>query len=633
MIIIRDAQLQLGEHTIFRELSATFQPHQKVGLVGRNGAGKSTLLKIIAGMQHFTDGSLSLDKQQKIAYMPQELVMQSEKNVFDEAFSVFERYTVLENRMKELEDLLTSQENDDAADAVEEYVSVQEKLAHFDRVNAERKTMEILLGLGFKKEKLELPVSTLSVGWKMRVLLAKLLLQEADFYLFDEPTNHLDIVAKEWFFNFLKNGSFGYLLVTHDRYFLEHCCPQIFELELGRGTLYNGNLTFYLAQKEERRLQAITKRERQDKEISKKEDWAQRWGTKATKAKMAQSMLRQVDRIKEELVEVEPLLPSIHLKFPETAQSGKIVLTVKNVQHSFDNKELFRNVSCEIGRGEKVALIAPNGVGKTTLFELVHEKLPLQNGSIEFGHNAAPAFFEQDQTRILNPKLTVFEEVQESSPTISEQIIRSFLGSFLFSGDDVKKKIGVLSGGERNRVAMVKVLLKRANFLLLDEPTNHLDMYAQDILLQALQQYTGTILMVCHDHDFIQKLATRILELTPTGLNSYNGDYESYLYAKKHMQNNAEQKTIAPAPKKIEEHEPQPQKHENKDLSVLRKHVAQLESKIFKLEQEMKKLTEQFADLQYGSDGYYKAEKKFKETQNELSLRLSEWEQLLKELH
>jgi ATP-binding cassette subfamily F protein 3 len=631
MIIIRDAQLQLGEHTIFRDLNATFQADQKIGLVGRNGAGKSTLLKIIAGLQDFTEGTLSLDKQKKIAYMPQELVMQSSKTVFQEVFSVFATFTNLDQRMKELEGELSAQTSDASA-SIEEYVRIQEQLAHFDKIKAERKTTEILQGLGFKLAAFDVLVSTLSVGWKMRVLLAQLLLKQADFYLFDEPTNHLDIVAKEWFFNFLKNGSFGYLLVTHDRYFLERACPAIFELELGRGTLYSGNLTFYLAQKEERRAQAIAKREKQDKEIAKKEEWAQKWGTKATKAKMAQNMLKQVERIKEELVAIEPLMPSIHLKFPETAQSGKIVLDVKNVHHSFDGKELFRNVSCEIARGEKVALIAPNGVGKTTLFELIQKKIVLQHGSVEFGHNVSTAFFEQDQTRILNPKLTVFEEVQAACPTISEQTVRSFLGSFLFSGDDVTKKIGVLSGGERNRIAMVKVLLKKANFLLLDEPTNHLDMYAQDILLQALQQYTGTIFLVCHDHDFIQKLATRIIELTPYGLHSYSGDYESYLYAKKHIQNQQAEKNNK-LEQKIAIIDQVTNEHSNKELFALRKQVAQLESKINKLEQEMKKLTQQFAELEYGSENYHKAEKRFKEAQNELDLRLSEWEELLKELH
>ncbi len=626
MIIIRDGQLELGTHSIFDDLNCTFQGDQKIGIVGRNGAGKSTLLKVIAGTLQLTGGSIQRDKTQKIAYMPQEMVLQSAQSVFDETFTVFDHYTKLEQRITELETLLEEQ-SEHSSDYVEEYVKLQEQLAHFDKLAAQLKAREILTGLGFKTEMLQTPVNQLSVGWKMRVVLAQLLLQDADFYLFDEPTNHLDIVAKEWFFHFLKNGSFGYALVTHDRYFLEHACPLIFELERGKGTFYYGNLSYYLAQKEERRAHALAARTRQEKEIDKKQQTIERFRASASKAKMAQSMMKQLERI--ELVEVEPVLPSIHLSFPPVDQPGQIVLTLHNVRHTFDGKELFSHVNGEIRRGEKVALIAPNGVGKTTLFELIQGKLKLQGGSIEFGHKVKTAFFEQDQTRVLDNRATIFDEVQNSCLDVSQQTVRAFLGSFLFSGDQIEKKIGVLSGGERNRVAMVKVLLKKSNFLLLDEPTNHLDMYAQDILLQALQQYQGTILIVCHDHDFIQRLATRILELTPQGLQSYNGTYEEYLYFKKTMQPAQAQPTIAPI--KQEKNEPVSENEQSgKELFLLRKQAAQLESKINKIEKELKELTLQFANMEYGSAPYQKAEKRFKDAQKELSHFLAEWEQAQK---
>ncbi len=617
IIMLRNISLSYGERTLFKDISVDFQERQKVGVVGRNGAGKSTLLKIIAGIEKPDEGSVSKEKNKTIAYMAQEMVLRSDKTIIDEAFTVFEKFTRLEAEQHQIEKELET-EPAHAEQLLERYTHIQEKLSHFDRADAEKQTEDILVGLGFKKEQFNGPVATLSVGWKMRLVLAKLLLQNADFYLFDEPTNHLDITAKEWFFDFLKRANFGFLLVTHDRYFLEKACDIIFELSHGKGTLYHGNYSYYVTQKEERNRVQQSAYNRQQREIAHKKATINRFRASASKAKMAQSMMKQLDRM--ERIEVEPAEPTISLSFPELTRPGKVILSVNNVSHTFDEEPLFKNAACEIGRGKKIALIAPNGTGKTTLFNLISGKLPLQDGTIEFGHNVTDALFEQDQTRALNAESTVFDEVQNNTKNVSDSAIRSFLGSFLFRGNDIEKKIKVLSGGEKNRVAMVKVLLQNANFLLLDEPTNHLDLFAKAVLLQALQRYPGTILFVSHDHNFIQELATDILELSPNGLYHYPGKYEEFLQDTQAARDATKSTIVKEASKPIA----------HKKDSASHKEFKKIENRINKLEKELEKLLLALATLSYGTPEYTKNMEKISATKQKLEAAEKEWKQLQK---
>ena len=399
----------------------------------------------------------------------------------------------LEKEKKDLEERL-DQGLGQGADMVQRYAELQESSFSFDVANAQAKTEQVLKGLGFTAAMFEQSVEQLSVGWKMRLVLAKLLLQNADFYLFDEPTNHLDLPTKEWFFEFLKDGNFGFLMVSHDRHYLEKACDYILALEHSKAVYFRGNLSAYLTMRENQQAVLQSAHARQQKELARKQATIERFRASASKARMAQSMIKQLEKI--ERIELEPMLPTISLNFPPTTRPGSVVLSLKNIEHAFDERVLFKNVQGTIARGERVALVAPNGMGKTTLFSLISGALPLTHGTVTFGTNVTTAVFEQDQMRALNPDHTVYEEVLAAAPAVAESTIRTFLGSFLFSGETVRKKISVLSGGERNRVAMVKVLLQKANFLLLDEPTNHLDLYAKDVLLQALKQYQGTILFV-----------------------------------------------------------------------------------------------------------------------------------------
>lgn len=610
MIIINKVSLAFGKQVIFDNISCNINKNSRIGLVGRNGSGKSTLLKILAGQQVIDNGTISVEKGATIGYMPQSVVLQSNKSIYDETFSAFTKLNTLLNKAKELENELETN-----PDVIEQYAHVQEELMHLNPEQAPVETKKVLTGLGFHG-RMDEPVSNLSVGWRMRVVLAKLLLQKADFYLFDEPTNHLDIVTKDWFLYFLQNASFGFMLVCHDRYFLDHLCKKTIELENGKAKLYHGNYTFYAQQKEERIKELESAAERQQKEIAKKMKTIERFRASASKAKMAQAMIKKLDKV--ERIELGHKQKTVAFSFPPVIRSGKTVLKIENVSHAFGNNEVFKDVSFEVNRGAKVAIVAPNGAGKTTLFNLITKRLKLQNGTISPGYNVETALFEQDQDKVLSPENTILNEVESSCKNSeASALVRKFLGSFLFSGDDVDKKIRVLSGGEKNRVAMVKVLLQNANFLLLDEPTNHLDIQSKEVLLDALNQFEGTVLFVSHDRDFLDKLATHIVELQPTGVTTYSGNYESYLYQKAQKQESATKKQ----PKKTKP------KKANKAEYEKRKQIGKLESSINRLEKKLFTLNEKLENLTYGTEAFTRTLEELTQTQKQLEKRITEWEQ------
>lgn len=614
IIILKDILLSYGERDLFSEISVDFREDQKIGVVGRNGAGKSTLLKVIAGQIPVDSGKVVLNSNKKIAFLPQEVVLDSTRSIFDELFLAFEKYTDLEKEKERFEKLFETNP-DDIMEILEQYQVVLDQLAHFDRPEAEQRALGILEGLGFPKEKYHDPVNTLSVGWKMRLVLAKLLLEKADFYLFDEPTNHLDLVTKEWFLEFLRDAPFGYLLVTHDRHFLEKGCDWIFELSRGNGTMYHGNYSKYIQEYERRRDDLQSAYQLQQKDIARKKETISRFRASASKAKMAQSMIKQLDKI--EIIEVEPPEPVVSFTFPPLERAGHSVLVAKDLSYNYGPKLLFQHASCEIIRGQKVALVAPNGMGKSTLFDLLAGKLALQTGSVTFGHNVHYALFEQDQTKALDQNRTIIEIMNDACPDRPEQVVRSFLGGFLFRGDDVYKKIHMLSGGEKNRVAMVKVLLQHANFLLLDEPTNHLDLNSKAVLLQALQQYPGTLLFVSHDHQFVQDLATDILELTPKGLYHYPGNYEEFLAYKKAQQAQA-------APQTVQPQEDASKKKQSKDDE--QKNTREMERTIQRLEKQIEEKSTQLDSQTYGSPAYEQTLAKIVALQAELDKAMAEWE-------
>lgn len=627
MLIAKDLCLSFGTQAIFDHVSFTVSEGEKVGLVGRNGAGKSTMLKAISNMQGLEDGVVSIERGKKIAYLPQEVVLHSSKSVLDEAFSTFAHIFDMKKELDELERFFADHAADEADPIkVERYGHLIHECAGIDIAGLELKTNNILQGLGFSQERLSKSVDELSVGWKMRLVMAKLLLQDADLYLFDEPTNHLDIVAKDWFLEFLQASKAGFMLVSHDRYFLDHACDHILELERGKGTMYYGNYSTYIEQKE----QAAELKERayvqQQKDIKRKVETINRFKASASRATMAQSMMKQLDKI--ERIEPDRKQGVARFTFTPVVRSGEIVLNVEDISKSFDQNLLFKDVNFQVSREEKVALVAANGVGKSTLLTMIMGKMPHQGGAISFGHNVTPICFEQDQEKSLNQQKTILQEVEDSCTTSqARSVARAFLGAFLFPGDDVHKRIGVLSGGEKNRVAMVKVLLAQANFLILDEPTNHLDLESKEILLQALKQFGGTILFVSHDRSFLDALATRVIELSPTGVKSYKGNYEAYLYYKQQQAEanapSAQSGTITLGAKKpAQSKAPEVTKKDGPVLSG--KEAFELRKKRNNLERKIEKLEQERDALQEGSDET--AVNRLKDVTKLLQAAYVEWE-------
>lgn len=628
MIHLHDISLHFGSRALFDSISCTIMPHQKIGLVGRNGSGKTTLLNIIAKKLSPDSGTVAMPNDFRCAFMPQEVVLLSEKTVLNEALTTFPQLWHAHQERLEIEPLLhnNSLSSHEHTSLLERYAHCQQILHDYQFEQTIVQIKQMLLGLGFQESQFDIPVNNLSVGWKMRLLLAQLLLRKADFYLFDEPTNHLDLQAKDWFVSFLKEANFGFILVCHDQYFLDTVCQTIFALSAAKLKIYNGNYSTYVVQSEQEQAMLEKKYAEQQKYIKKQTETIERFRAKATKASMVQSMIKALEKI--EPIVIEHVPKSINIALPEAPHAGKIIFHAENLRFGFDSeKPIFRNVTFQILRHQRVALVAPNGTGKSTLLQVILGKRKAQEGSVTFGHQVLPAFFEQDQNRSLNPNNTILAEVEGSCTTSEARSnVRNLLGAFLFSGDDVYKYISVLSGGEKNRVAMAKILLQITNFLILDEPTNHLDLQSKEILLRALKQYKGTILFVSHDHYFLNGLATHILTLTPNGITLFPGNYESYKYHEKQYTNQVE---IALEKKSIEKEKKQPS--QNKISYERRKQIQQLETKIERLEKDLQKNTERLATLDYHSTAYKEIAALIKSIECKLAESTKTWEDLMQD--
>ncbi len=537
MIQLSGAGKGFGHKLLFENADWLITPRDRVGLVGANGTGKSTLMKILGGMDTLDYGALTIAKGTSAGYLPQDGLSLSGRTVFAECMSVFDDLRAMEveletltRRMSELDH--TSPEYSDVADR---YHRVEHEFRTRDGYSIEAEVGRVLMGLGFQKEDWPRLTDEFSGGWQMRLALAKLLLQQPNLLLLDEPTNHLDLEARNWLEEYLQNYPHAFILISHDRYFLDVTVNKIAEIWNKKIWFYTGNYDKFLSQKTQRNEQLQAAYSNQRDRIEQLEVFINRFRYQATKAKQVQSRIKELEKI--ERIELPAEEKAIHFSFPQPRPSGRIVAEFEGVAKSYEGKnggekQVFHDVSFMIERGDRIALVGVNGAGKSTLIKLLAGTEPVSRGEYRLGHNVEADYFAQDQYKELDADARILDDLGEVSPRSTQTELRSLLGCFLFSDDEVFKKIGVLSGGERGRYALLRMLLHPANFLLLDEPTNHLDLRAKDVLLEALVKYTGTVVFVSHDRYFIDKLATRVIEIGGGKVEVFPGNYEDYLWRK-----------------------------------------------------------------------------------------------------
>jgi ATP-binding cassette subfamily F protein 3 len=532
MLSLENAGKRFGPRVLFLEANWLIRKDEKTALVGGNGAGKSTMMKALAGLESLDYGTMQRTRGMTIGYLPQEGLQLTGRTVFEECLTVFDEIRDMEREMEQLSVQLAELDHESAEyeQVAERFSTLQERFHALDGYALDAQVGSVLTGLGFGKEDWTRHTSEFSGGWQMRIALAKLLLAKPNLLLLDEPTNHLDLETRNWLEGYLKNYPFGYVLISHDRYFLEVTVDRTAEIWNKRLTIYQGNFSHYLSQKEERRAQLEAAYRNQRDQIEHLEAFINRFRYQATKAKQVQSRIKELEKI--ERLEIPEEEPEIHFKFPQPPPSGRRVVEAEGLSKSYGEKRVFSDARFTIERGERVALVGVNGAGKSTLIRLLTGTEAPTAGSVRLGHNVLSEYFAQDQYKVLDPEARMLDDIGRAARHVPEAELRSLLGCFLFSGEDVFKPLGVLSGGERNRYALARILVSPSNFLLLDEPTNHLDMRAKEVLLEALAAFSGTVVFVSHDRDFIDRLATRVLEVENGAITAFEGNYEDYLRRK-----------------------------------------------------------------------------------------------------
>ena len=532
MLQLSAAGKRFGQKLLFEDANWLITPDERTGLVGGNGTGKSTLLKILAGVETLDYGQLTRVRGMTIGYLPQDGLSLSGRSVFDECLSVFDELFALEKESEELTHIMSDSDPKSAAyaTAAARYSDIFDLLHARDIYTLDAQVGAVLGGLGFSKDDWARRTEEFSGGWQMRIALAKLLLQEPSLLLLDEPTNHLDLESRNWLEEYLHDYPKAYILISHDRYFLDQVVNKVVEVWNKRVHFYHGNYEKYVTQKDERRTQIMSAYKNQRDRIEALEAFINRFRAQATKAKQVQSRIKELEKI--ERIEVPEEEATIHFSFPQPPASGRTVLDVKHLTKHYGEKRVLEDISFTIERGDRIALVGANGAGKSTMIRLLSQLEKPTSGEIKVGHNVLLDYFAQDQYKVLDADAEMLDDITGSNPKVDVVTLRSLLGCFMFSGDDVFKKLGVLSGGERNRYAMAKMLVSPANFLLMDEPTNHLDLRAKDVLLEAISGFSGTVLFVSHDRYFIDGLATRVFEVEDRRLHIYPGNYEDYLFRK-----------------------------------------------------------------------------------------------------
>jgi len=534
MIQLSALTKSFGDRVLFDRVTWQITDRERVGLCGPNGAGKTTLLKMMAGLDEPDAGSILKPATLTVGYLPQDGLEHSGRSVFEEASSAFDALLAMKAEMHALEQRLGDPSIPEGEhDAMlHRYSDLQDRFRLHDGYSIELKTATVLQGLGFKASDFERPTETFSGGWQMRIALAKLLLGQPDLLLLDEPTNHLDLDARNWLEAYLNAYPHAVILVSHDRFFLDAVVTRIADLTLRTLTDYHTNYSGYLAEHHER-IEAMRKAKReQDEEVARVKMFIDRFRYQATKASQVQSRIKLLEKVVP--IEVPPERKKIHFDFPPCARSGRMVLELKHARKGYGDLVVFRDLELHIERGDRIALVGPNGAGKSTLMRMLSGEEAPDGGQRGLGHNVVMQYFAQDEATRMEPSPTVYETLASGSPLQMVPMIRNILGGFLFSGDDVYKPVRVLSGGERTRLAVARMLLRPSNTLLLDEPTNHLDLDSKEVLLDALVDYGGTLIFVSHDRYFVERLATKIIEIGRGDAVIYPGTYTEFLYRKEH---------------------------------------------------------------------------------------------------
>ncbi len=548
MLSLKNAGKRFGPRILFLEADWLIRKNEKTALVGANGSGKTTLMKVLAGQETLDYGAAEQTRGMSIGYLPQEGLRLEGRTVFEECLTVFDEIRAMEAEIEHLGGQLAELDHagPEYAAAAERFSLLQDRFHVLDGYALDAQVGAVLTGLGFAKEDWARDTGEFSGGWQMRIALARLLLAKPNLLLLDEPTNHLDLETRNWLEDYLKSYPFGYILCSHDRYFLDVTVDRTVEIWNKRLTIFHGNYTKYLAQKDERRAQLAAQYRNQREQIDHLEAFISRFRYQATKAKQVQSRIKELEKI--ERIEIPEEESIIHFKFPQPPPSGRMVVEAEALSKSYGEKRVLENVRFSIERGDRVALVGVNGAGKSTLIKLLTGVESPTAGTVKLGHNVLAEYFAQDQYKVLDPEARMLDDIGRAARKVPETELRSLLGCFLFSGEDVFKPLGVLSGGERNRYALARILVSPSNFLLLDEPTNHLDMRAKDVLLEAIASFSGTVIFVSHDRYFIDRLATRVLEIENRSATTYEGNYEDYLRRKEAQAASAIQQTGVPHP-------------------------------------------------------------------------------------
>lgn len=638
MISVENLQVEFGGFTLFDDVSFVINKKDRIALVGKNGAGKSTLLKILAGLQSPTHGVVSIPKETTIGYLPQQMQLKDIRTVREEAELAFEQIHEMERKINHLNEQLaerTDYESEAYHKLIDQVTHLSEQFQMAGGNNYHAELERTLLGLGFLREDFDRPTSEFSGGWRMRIELAKLLLRHPDVLLLDEPTNHLDIESIQWLENFIATRANAVVLVSHDRAFIDNTTSRTIEIELGHIYDYKVKYSEYVVLRKERREQQLRAFENQQKKLADTEAFIERFRYKATKSTQVQSRIKQLEKI--ERIEVDEVDTSmLNLKFPPAPHSGSYPVIAEEVSKSYGNHLIFEHVNLTIQRGEKVAFVGKNGEGKSTLVKCIMNEIPYE-GTLKLGHGVKIGYFAQNQAQLLDDNLTVFDTIDYVAQGDIRTKIRDILGAFMFGGEASEKKVKVLSGGERSRLAMIRLLLEPVNLLILDEPTNHLDMRSKDVLKNALKEFDGTVIVVSHDRDFLDGLVEKVYEFGNKRVTEHLGGIYDFLEKKK-LQSLQELERGTKEPKNsINEETPtqnklsyEARKEQNKLIKKLERTIADSEKKIEQIENAIKEIEQKLATPEGASDTSLYTQ--YANLKKELSEVMDQWTEQILEL-